>query len=193
MARANGKTILSGKVERHVVGHRIGHGAFLVQKKWAAHILEIIRPGNSARHPNARDDLGGAGHTMHDPGFSKFSGLHEIGRDAPCGAFRRADELSLCGRRMKPKSGFGRGFECVRQPGNMIVVPVAEHNRIRLPEIDAEFRGIFFEHHSLTGVEEHALCAGLKPVGEPVFAEQPGPAHGVIGKDRQGNHFLSFS
>jgi hypothetical protein len=72
----------------------------------------------------------------------------------------------------------------------MVIVAVAEHDRVRPPEVDAEFGGVGLQRHALPGVEEHAVRAGVEPIGEPVFTEEARAANRVFGKKGECDHIF---
>jgi hypothetical protein len=72
----------------------------------------------------------------------------------------------------------------------MIVMAVAEHDGVRHSEVDAELGGVVLQRHALSGVEQDTMRAGVDPIGEAVFAEQAGAAHGIFREEGQSGHFF---
>lgn len=164
-----------------VVKQWIGVLECFIQEKRPSRILKGILTRNLTGHPHTRNHLAWLGLSDDSaPRRAKALAFHEGGADMATLACLCSDELGMGGGGMK-KDPCMRGYcEGCFEPARVVSVAVAKNNGIGAGKMDSEVEGVVEKRCSLAGVKQHAVRAGIQPIGEPVLTQDTSAASRVF-------------
>ena len=177
------------KEERLVVHQRIGPSGLGVQEKWSSCVFEI-RPARhgacyhqSIEH-SGRDDR----FHQHSTAFVQCPLAGPRNPDLARGAVSVACVLGQSCERVEEHGGPVQAKHLAQAAG-VIVVTVAQHDRIRLVQRDIQLESIRRQYLSLPGVEQHSAIFPFDPVGQTMFGEQSRLRGRVLDDDTNSDLF----
>ena len=85
---------------------------------------------------------------------------------------------------MKKDAAAESGRECVRDPANVIVMPMADHHGLGRREVHTKGVRILYERRTLTGVEQDAMPVRLNPEGQAPLSGDTGERRSVFDEHR---------
>ena len=193
-AQEHHKALRAVEAQGLVIQERIGPGTGGVEKEAAAGIFKCVLTGNLSGDEDAVHNFRGFGGPDYAGGglAEELSGCG-IHPNGPAGAVGVAGELGGESGGMKKEPGFGCRCASRVQSSCVVVVAVAEDDRVGVCEVDPELGGVVKEQVALAGVEEEAARADLEMEGEAVFGAQSAGMDAILDQSGDCDWFFHFA
>lgn len=143
-----------------------------VQKKGSADVFEGVNPGNGACYIESGQDFFYCSDPVNAVESLLEGAVGLIGQAD--GAGRLAGMDAVAGQEnvvMAKDGGVLHLLEGIGYSPGVVVMPMAEHERPRLPEVDAECLGVWGEGFALSGVKKHRTAGRFQPEREAMFGD----------------------